>query len=386
MGIVMNGPTPIISSMLADVAPKIPMPLRRWGSGLSAGFSGNAIRYHTNALRFLVVLCFAALHAFAQNSLEQALTLAREGRYLEAEKALAGVPEPEDVSRRIAFHRLKAAVDSGLKKPQLAVNEMHTALALAPQNADLVLATAVAELDAGQLQAAFIHLYSLPESAQQQALLGDIEEKKGDHTAAARAYERAVQLAPDREEYRFAFALQLIRYQSFQPAIDALEASEKLFPKSAKLQTLLGIAQYSAGYTPDAERTLEQAIALDPKLDAPHRCLAEILLQSSAAPSNSATAMLCDWSKVVCAALQLRIARQTGDQKVVAEAIAELKRAPQDSSIGHCELGRAYEWNGNLTDARKEMETCVQLDPTPQNHYLLALLYGRVRVPELAHK
>src|SRR5579863_2363788 len=149
MGIVMNGPTPIISSMLAEVAPKRPMPRTRWGASLS----GNAIRYHTDALRLVVLFFFAALLASAQKELEQAVTLVRQGRYAEAEKALAGVPEPDDLNRRIAFHRLKAAVDSGLKKPQLAVEEMHAALALAPGNPDLVLATAVAELAAGQIDA-----------------------------------------------------------------------------------------------------------------------------------------------------------------------------------------------------------------------------------------
>lgn len=337
-------------------------------------------------MRLVVLLCFAALQIFAQAELEQAVTLTKQKRYAEAEKALAGVPEPSEVNRRIAFHRLRAAIDSGLKKPQLAVEEMHAALALAPANAGLLLATAVAEFDAGQLDQSLTHANSVPESAQQQALLGDIEEKQGDHLAAARAYERAMQLEPAREEYRVALGMELIKYQRFQPANDMLQESTRLFPKSAKLMTLLGIAQYSAGYTDDAVRSLENAITIDPKLDAPHRCLAEILLQSSAAPPDSATTTLCDWSKIVCTALQLRIARQTGDANLTAHAVADLKRAPKESAIGRCELARAYEWSGNLQDARKEMEVCVGLDPTPQNHYRLALLYRRLGETDLAHK
>ena len=334
----------------------------------------------------MVLLCFFALQMFAQTELEQAVTLARQGRYAEAEKALNGVAEPGDLNRRIAFHRLKAAVDSGLRKPQLAVQEMRAALALSPENPSLLLATAVAELDAGQLDASLAHAKSVPESAQQQALLGDINEKRGDHVAAAKAYETAVELAPDREEYRVAFGLELIKHQSFQSAIDMLQAAKRVFPKSAKLNTLLGIAQYSAGYTADAMHSLEEAITIDPKLDAPHRCLADIVLQSSAAPPDPATQMLCDWSQIVCSALQLRIARETGDTKLTTRAIAELQRAPQGSAVGHCELGRAYEWNGKLQDARKEMEVCVRLDPSPQNHYRLALLYRKLGEPELAHK
>lgn len=358
------------------------MPCTRCGASLS----GNAIRYHTDALRSAVLLFFVALLAFAQKELEQAVTLARQGRYAEAEKALAGVPEPDDSNRRIAFHRLKAAVDSGLHKPQLALEQMRAALALAPGNPDLVLATAVAELAAGQIDASLADANSVPESAQQQALVGDIREKKGDHLAAAKAYEKAVQLAPNREEYRVAFGLELIKHQSFQPAIDMLQASEGLFPKSAKLRTLLGIAQYSAGYASDAVRSLEDAISLDATLDAPHRCLAQILLQSSSAPPEAAKAMLCAWSKIVCSALQLRIARETGNATLASQAILQLKQAPENSALGRCELARAYEWSGNLREARNEMEACVRLDPSPQNHYRLALLYRRLGEPELAHK
>lgn len=358
------------------------MPCTRCGASLS----GNDIRYHTDALRSVVLLFFTALLAFGQKELEQAVTLARQGRYAEAEKALAGVPEPDDLNRRIAFHRLKAAVDSGLNKPQLAVEQMRAALALAPGNPDLVFATAVAELAAGQIDAALADVNSVPESAPQQALLGDIEEKKGDHVAAAKAYEAAVQLAPSHEEYRVAFGLELIKHQSFQPAINLLQSSDRLFPKSAKLRTLLGIAQYSGGYTADAVRSLEDAISLDPALDAPHRCLAQILLQSSAAPPEAATTMLCAWSKIVCSALQLRIAREKGDTALANEALSELKLAPENSAVGRCELGRAYEWSGKLQEARSEMEACVRLDASPQNHYRLALLYRRMGEPALAHK
>lgn len=318
--------------------------------------------------------------------MQQAVTLARQGRYSEAEKALAGVPEPNDLPRRIAFHRLKAAVASGLKKPDTAVQEMRVALSLAPDNADLLLATAIAELAAGQIGSALHDAESAPESAQREALLGDIEEKKEDHVAAAKAYETAVTLAPDREQYRVAFGMELIKHQSFQPAIEMLQGSAGLFPRSAKIRTLLGIAQYAAGYTPDAVRTLQDAIAIDPKLDAPHRCLAEILLQSSATAPEAATKMLCDWSRIVCSALQLRVARERGDQKLTEQAIAGLKLAPADNAVGRCELGRAYEWTGKLPQARKEMEACVKLDTSPQNHYRLALLYRKLDEPELAHK
>src|SRR5581483_5445154 len=106
IGMVMNGPTPIISSMFADVAPKSPTPRTRWG----VGRSGKGIRYHTDALRRLLAIwvIFSASLA-AQSALQQAVDLARHGKYAEARERMAGVPEPADLPQRIAFHRLRAA-------------------------------------------------------------------------------------------------------------------------------------------------------------------------------------------------------------------------------------------------------------------------------------
>src|SRR5258708_7338997 len=92
-----------------------------------------------------------AVSAEAQSPLEQAVVLARQERYAEARKALEGAVEPAGLTQRIAFHRLKAAVASGLGDSATAANEMRSALALAPGDAGLQTATAAAELQAGLL-------------------------------------------------------------------------------------------------------------------------------------------------------------------------------------------------------------------------------------------
>src|SRR5689334_5326571 len=93
IGIVMNGPTPIISSMLAAVAPAKPMPRTRCGDSDGR----DCIGYYTGTLRRNLFLVTAAICVFAQSPLERAVTLARERRYAEARKVLAGVAEPEGV-------------------------------------------------------------------------------------------------------------------------------------------------------------------------------------------------------------------------------------------------------------------------------------------------
>src|SRR5205823_5575490 len=65
---------------------------------------------------------------------------------------------------------------------------------------------------------------------------------------------------------------------------------------------------------------------------------------------------------------------------------AELKRAPAESAVARCELGRVYQAAGRWAEARAEFEMCVRLDPAPENYYRLGLVYSRLGLVHLARK
>src|SRR3954452_15365535 len=140
-GIVINGPTPIISNMLAAVAWRNPMPRISCGSVES----GKVIGYDTTCLRTAVALILLASVTWAQAELQQALTLTRAGRFREARDLIKGVPAPSSTPQQVAYHRLKAAIASGLQDNNTAAQEMEAALALSPEDQSLRLAAAVAE-------------------------------------------------------------------------------------------------------------------------------------------------------------------------------------------------------------------------------------------------
>jgi tetratricopeptide (TPR) repeat protein len=292
----------------------------------------------------------AALCVLGQTGLQEAVSLTRQGRFAEARRALSGVEEPQEVRQKIAFHRLKAAIASGLKEDAAAAAEMRAAVRFSPRDPALLAGTAVAELQAGQF----------PE--------------------AVGAYREAIRLAPENELYRIALATTLIQHQAFETAIQMLQAS----PESARLLILLGLAQYGHGDNSEAIQSLENAVAVDPKLESAKRCLAGIVLESARVPPRTTVDVLCAWDKTVCAALQLRRAHEEGDAALEERAVAALKRG--DSAAAHCALGRAYEWRNQMKDAAEQMESCVHLDPTPQHHYLLALIYRKLGKTELAHQ
>ena len=334
----------------------------------------------------VLVLLFAAVGFCFQNSLQQAVVLAREGHFAEARRVLKGTVEPADTLQRIALHRLKAAIASGLGDYREAVAEMHAALKLSPADQNLLLATAVAELKANLVEEALNHAHSAGDTPVALAITGDIEDKRGNLTGAVEAYRQAVGLAPASEQYRVALARELIQHQALGPAVDVLEQARKLFPHSGQFLVLLGIAHYAAGDTQEAIDFLSDALTLEPALNATYVCLGQIVLQTSALPSEKIVRSLCSWNVTVCAALQLRQARETSDEVLARRAIDQLARAPQSDTVAHCALGRAYEWRGQLSSARRELEACAAQDGSPQNHYVLALLYKRMGETALARR
>jgi len=328
-----------------------------------------------------VVLCGGA---FAQSNLERAVTLAREKRYKESSEVLQGVPEPTETRQRIAFHRLKAANASGMGDQTAAVREMLLALELAPSDPDLLVGAAMVEFQSGRLDDALRHAEKAGNSATAKAVIGDIQEKRGNFVEAANAYREAVTLAPDHEEYRVSLAYDLILHQNIRGAIELLEQSVTLFPKSARLRILLGIAHYSNGYVDEATASLVEAIQVDPKMESAYRCLSQIVLQSSAAPTPAVMEHLCRWNATVCSALKLRVAREKDDPAMLKAAIAGLQRAPAGDIAARCELARAWEWTNRLQEARMEMEACLRFDATPQNHYRMGLIYKRLGLNDLS--
>jgi len=67
----------------------------------------------------LFAICATLLHAGPagrendQQKLAEAAGLARQHRFLEADRAIQGVSVPPDLTQAIAFHRLRAAIDAG---------------------------------------------------------------------------------------------------------------------------------------------------------------------------------------------------------------------------------------------------------------------------------
>src|SRR2546426_8243035 len=95
-------------------------------------------------------------------------------------------------------------------------------------------------------------------------LLASVEEKRQHYLEAVRAYQKAAELEPGNEDYRYDYANELLQHRTNQEAIVLFATGVRDFPNSWKLRLGLGCACYLAGKFDEAAKALLETIKIDP--------------------------------------------------------------------------------------------------------------------------
>lgn len=101
------------------------------------------------------------------------------------------------------------------------------------------------------------------DSADLHSLLGEIEEKSKNYLAAAKEYEKAVQMDPS-EQNILDWGTELLFHQTFKPAVEVFSSGLARFPQSNRLQLGLGIALYGDGRNVDSAAAFLKASDMSP--------------------------------------------------------------------------------------------------------------------------
>lgn len=213
-----------------------------------------------------------ASHGEPEIRLEWATVLAQLHRYKDAQATLTGLAPPTDVEERIAFHRLKASVASGLGNSVAAAAEMEKAVALKPADPALILATAAAEL----LRKNWQHAASLANSVfsktqDPSAGLILLEATLGSHGDFRKILEQLHHIAlPKTEEvaFRQRVAELLIAYGQASESVDELKRAAELDRGRADLLFNLALAELKAGQADAALDSAEKSKALSDSAEA----------------------------------------------------------------------------------------------------------------------
>jgi Flp pilus assembly protein TadD len=280
--------------------------------------------------------------------------------------------------------------------------DLNRAAELDPTNPDLRFDLALAQFKAGETKDALSSAQKakeLRDSADVEALLGDLQETLGDSLSAIKNYQAAVSMDPKNEDHQLALALEFIRHRNFEPAKLVLEQAEKSFPKSWRIAVALGMVQYFVGTKQEASEILLRAVDLAPDPESVLRYLGDIELDESAAPDPPAMMRICEYAdahpkaareQLYCGSLMLHNGYASDDKSRINDIIRRLTIAVEalpDEAAPHCELGRTYMWLENWTLAQRESEICARLNPdSAQAHYRLSRIYRRTEQIERAHE
>jgi len=242
-----------------------------------------------------------ASHGNPQIRMEWAIVLARLHEYQKAQNALNGIAPPAGREEQIKFHRLKASVALGLGNAVGAATEMEKALAVKPDDTELMLGAAAAQLQSanwkraaelanpvftktGDTTAGMMLLEAQlganrdfqptleslraiaknsPEELELRQRLAELLVSHGKFADSIGDFQRAVELEPNRADLLFNLALAQFRVGRLDDAMANAEKSKEL-SDSADIQDLLGDIQEERGDNLAAVKSYQAAVALAP--------------------------------------------------------------------------------------------------------------------------
>jgi tetratricopeptide (TPR) repeat protein len=313
--------------------------------------------------------------------------------------ALPPMPSPDEQSWRAAVDRNPGSFEANQHLGLILEREGKAAEALPyleharsqkPEDDSTALALARAYADSGQLAKAdqtALTLLATQDSAELRALLGDIEEKRGDSVQAVQNYQRAAELEPS-EPNLFAWGAELLLHRALEPALQVFNKGIRLFPTSQRMMVGLGVAQYASGSPALAAQTLCRASDLEPSNPSPYLVLGEAQLLDPPGTSIVTEKMerfarlypenaLANYYYAV--SLQKR--KEPDSEKLDRiESLLEtaIRRDPRFASA-YLQLGAVYQARNQWPRAISEYQQAIALDPLlAEAHYRLAQAYRRI--------
>jgi Tfp pilus assembly protein PilF len=164
-------------------------------------------------------------------------------------------------------------------KSKDAVVALEKALAVDPKHWKAHNNLALAAIDIGELEVAEAHYRDSLAIKPQPAIyndLGFVLERQGLSDEAVAAYRKAIKLDPGSASAHYNLGSALARSGQFAEAERHLRSALKKSP-NAQTYTGLGIVLWQTGRTDEAIANLRAAIEADPKHEAAHRTLAQVL-------------------------------------------------------------------------------------------------------------
>jgi tetratricopeptide (TPR) repeat protein len=272
-----------------------------------------------------------------------------------------------------------------------------------PSNAGNEYDLAAALMGAGDFSPAREHAQKLlahQDNADLHRLLGELDEKVGDPLAAVHEDEQAVRLEPSEQNY-FAWGSELLLHRAVWQAAEVFRQGTKAYPKSARMLTALGTAQFAGALYEDAAASLCAAADLNPADPQPYLFLGRIEM-AAPTPLGCVAPRLARWVKeqpqnslanYLYAMAILKGLQQTSDQ-TAREARQQAETLLTRAVTIDPKCADAYLQLGILSFSQHQTEKAIgyytkAIEAQPQlgeAHYRLGVAYDRLGTPEKARQ
>jgi tetratricopeptide (TPR) repeat protein len=313
-------------------------------------------------------------------------------------EAIQRVPGNYGANRELG----KLLVDYG--KAGEALPYLERASQLNPSDYENAYELALAYVDAGEYERAHTEVRTLltfrrkagqdlgqPDKAQEAELhhlLGDVEEKLGHPLEAVQEYQRAAELNPSERDL-FDWGANLLMHRAFEPAIEVFSKGSRLYPRSDRMLTGLGVAWYARGAYDQAARDLCAASDLDPGDPTPYLFMGEIqsvgTIQSACIvqhlrrfvrlyPENA----LANYYYALGLWNRQEAAGEAKNFSQVQSLLEQAVRLNPKLGEGYLQLGMLYSDHGDIAKAISAYQEAIEASPALEEvHYRLAQAYSR---------
>jgi tetratricopeptide (TPR) repeat protein len=325
--------------------------------------------------------------------LESQLLLKRKPEAARSAQKLQALLEPRDprlfqVATMLAVHGDYASAIPIMERVQQAF----------PQSYDVNYNLALAYFRSRQYDTAAQSLQPLlnqPRRAEAYNLLGSVEEERNRPAEAVRAFQKAAELEPGQEDFRFDYANALLQIENVRVAADAFTAGARDFPKSWRMLLGLGATNYILAEHDEAAAKLLEAIKIDPGVQ-----LTYYLLGHTYDPVPAMQPMIADvfsryvqqepndpWAYCHYGTILFRRAQAEG-QQTFEEAKSHLRKAldlKPSFPEAHLQLGIIAQSERRFEEAVESLQRAIELNPSlAAAHYRLGLAYQRLGEKEKA--
>ncbi len=225
-----------------------------------------------------------------------------------------------------------------------------------------------------------------PAAAESYDLLGSIEEARKRPADAVRAYQKAAELQPYNEDFRFDHAAAELQHGSAEEGLAAFLDAARVFSKSWRMQLGLGSAYYLSGKYEDAARALLEAVRLQPDAKPAYYLLGNAYESAQSLQPQIAAALAKylqenpadPWAYYHYGTI-LYLRAQAQGQTSYPEARSQLLKAVELDP----EFAEAYVQLGNIAETPEEavvaLTRAVKLRPDLASaHFRLAKAYQRL--------